>query len=176
MELLAIIDQQHASRFTGKINVLKKENGQFLGAILLSEGLVVGANYQQKTGENAIFSMLCDGLGTGARYVVEPEVVESSSIQLCTTARDIQLRLKTILTALPKIKKLIPPGHLHLLIDSEFVIDGADLNSREFSLLTVISDYSKVEEIYRYSPFAVTDTTEILVKLRKMKALKVVSD
>ncbi|MCK5883592.1 MAG: hypothetical protein KAG61_07885 [Bacteriovoracaceae bacterium] len=174
MELLAKIDEQRSSRFSGKINVLKKENGQFLAAVFLVDGRVVGGSYQQRTGENALFSMLCDGLGQGMRYIVEPEVISDRDQLICLTAGEIQKELRLISAELPRLKGQIPPLQLHLLICSAFIIEGAELGLNQFDILTTISDYSKVEDIYRFSPYHVGSTTRALVSLRKMGALKVI--
>lgn len=174
MELLTKISEQSTRHFTGKINVLKADSNQFLAAIHLLEGRVVGATYKDRLGENAVFSVFCDGLADNHNYVIEPEKVDYKFSNISLTAIEIQKKLKNIFTDLPVLKKLIPPSHLKLIIDSKFIIEGAPIGVNEFRLLATITDYAKVSDIYNYSPFVITDTTRLLINLRKLKALKVV--
>ena len=75
--LLEVLKEQASFGFTGKVNLLLVSNGQFLGVIYLHEGFLVGANYGQLSGKNALFNMIFEDVESVShfKFIVEPELV-----------------------------------------------------------------------------------------------------
>ena len=67
-----------------------------------------------------------------------------------------------------------PPEHLKLLVKSEFIKNGGAVTPMEYELLSTISDFNLVKDIYEHSELFEFEITELLVSLRKKEALKVV--
>ena len=72
-------------------------------------------------------------------------------------------------------KKLRPPGALKLVLNPNFIVEGQDVAPNEFDVLSAISDYSRVEDIYNHCPLMEYEVTQALVSLRRKGALKVVA-
>lgn len=175
MDILKVIEEQVSLNFSGKINILRCDSGQYVGAIVMSEGQLVAADFDRRKRENALFSAVYNSrMDHGLRFVVEPEIVDRESVQFNYSYDQFMKLCESYGKRFEATKKLMPPMHLHLLIKSDFIVDGPQINSREFNLLGVISDYSQVEDIYRYSPYLPFETTEILISLRKKGAVRVV--
>lgn len=173
MSLINSLSEQATFSFTGKINVLHRETKQFLGIVLLKEGIIVESRYRGGTGKKTLFNILIDDMSnsTPLKFIVEPELIENGTFSY--SVDDFKTDARSIYEKFLASRKLKPPGHLRLLINGEFILGGEDVTSFEFEVLRVVSDYSKVEEIYRESKLSEYEVTASLVSLRKKGALRV---
>lgn len=175
MSFIKVIEEQSAFKFTGRINILLESNSQFLGRILLSEGLIVNASYKGQELRPALFSIIFDDLDGKEylKFVVEPEVVAKLEHKMNARIDSIKNEAARLYEQHSKALKLRPPDTLHVMIDSDFIIEGAGLSYDEFQVLEKITEFSKVGDLYKNLDMFDYEITKVLVSLRKKKALKV---
>lgn len=177
MSLTAILTEQEHFNFTGRVNILDKKSAQFLGVILQEEGMIVNARFQAHRGKKALFMIALDDFENPKRYrfVVEPEIIEDADRSFSLAIKDYTEKAQELIEKAQQSRKLRPPLDLRLALVGDFLIKGEQVDANEFSLMTTISDYSKVEDIYQYSPLFEFEITNALVSLRRKKALKVIA-
>lgn len=175
MSVLEAIEEQCSFGFTGRINVLKSVDRQYLGVILLLSGKVVSSHFAKKTGATALYSLvICDLEDLeDFKLVVEPEIVEDEDVEFSLSLNDLRKKVTTIYEDHNKSKKLKPPENLRILINPEFIEKGEKPNSLEFSILKVMSEFNKVADIYKNCDLFDFEITKGLVSLRKKGAIKV---
>ena len=175
MSLIKTIEEQVFFGFTGRISVLENPSGKFLGRILLFEGLIVNSFYENTTGERSLYLILLDDIGSGKdlSFVVEPELVSNSEFLFQLELPELKKKASGYIENFRTAKELKPPGMLKLIINPDFIPKGNKINEVEFDTLTVISEYSRVSEIYEQSLYPDHEVTLALVNLRKKGAIKV---
>jgi len=175
LSVIKTIEDQSVFGFTGKVNVLLKSNNQFAAAVYLSDGQIVNASYKQMTGKKALLKLIFDDVDAVSdfKYVVEPELIKDSQVNFNISLKQIKSEAEALYSKYKESLKLKPPGHLKLVIDGDFIIDGSTVNNHEFELMSILTEYSTVNDIYKYSKLYEYEVTEALVSLRKKKALKV---
>ncbi len=176
MSVLETIEEQSSFGFTGRINVLKATDGQFLGVIFLKDGDVVSSQFARKTGLTALISLLIADLESLVDYrlVVEPEIVNESDVEFGLKVSDIKARSSKLYQEHLEAKKLRPPNELRLMINPSYINDGEKPDSTEFAILKTLVEYSKVEDVYKHTDLFEFEITKGLVGLRKKSAIKVV--
>lgn len=173
--LIEVLKEQTSFGFTGKVNLLSFENGQFLGVVYQQEGIIVGASFNELKDYKALIKMIFDDLENNQsfKFVVEPEILSLDkcriSLALPVLIKDIQKKYQEF----QHVKKLKPAPDLRLLIDPEIIVSNDDLTPQEFDLLATLTEYAKVSDIYKYSKLLDYEITSALVSLRKKKAIKV---
>ena len=82
MGLIEVIEEQTVFGFTGKINILLKEDKRMLGSIFLLEGKVVNAYHDKNYGMNALNFFVFEDFQKNNYFdfVVEPEIVLEESV------------------------------------------------------------------------------------------------
>ena len=173
--LIEVLKEQSSFGFTGKINVLSKETGQFLGVIYQQEGLIVGAHVKELKGKKALLKMIFDDVESNEnfKFIVEPELIASELMSLKVTFEEIKTEAQTHFQQYLSAKKLRPAAHLKLVIDPEIIVSKDDITAQEFDVLAVISEWCNVSDIYKYSKLMDFEVTHALVSLRKKRAIKV---
>ena len=173
--LIEVLKEQASFGFTGKINVLSKESGQFLGVIFQQEGLIVGAQVKELKGKKAVLKMIFDDVETNEnfKFIVEPEVISPDIMSVRITFEEIKKEAQTHFQQYLSAKKLRPANGLKLVIDPEIIVSKDDISNQEFDVLTVISEWCNVSDIYKYSKLMDFEITHALVSLRKKRAIKV---
>jgi len=175
LSLIKTVADQTSLNFTGKINVLEKGTNKYLGKITLLEGSIVFANYKGGMGKAALFHIVIDDLETeNLSYVVEPEIVTLSEAIFDLSFENFKRDAEYIYSAYSSARKFRPPPHLRLLITPDFVPKGPSVSYAEFEVLTVISDFNKVSDIFSECSLLEYQTCNALVSLRKKGALKVI--
>lgn len=173
MSLINSLTEQATFSFSGRINVLHAETKQFLGTIQMKDGLIVDSFYRGMEGKNSLFKILIEDMTDAfpLKFIVEPELIENESFSYSVSdfTKEARRHYENFLAS----KKLKPPGHIKLLIKGDFMLHGSQVNSTEFQVLKVISDYSKVDDIYNESGLMEYEVTNALVSLRKKGALRV---
>ncbi len=177
MALIKILREQSAIGFDGKIVVQDKSLSQHLGNILLCAGTVVGCSFKKETGRKSLLNLLMQEFSedSSLEYVVEPEVIGLELIQFELELSNLESEFRYLLEQTEKNKKLKPPGNKRVVINSDFVCRGAEIDPKEFDILCLISDFGKIQDIYENSFLYDFEVTNSLVSLRKKGALKVIS-
>ncbi len=173
--LIEVLKEQASFGFTGKINILSKDNGQFLGVIYQQEGLIVGAQIKELKGKKAVLKMIFDDVESNQnfKFIVEPELISSEFMSVKLTFEEIKAEAQTHFQQYISAKKLRPAAHLKLIIDPEIIVSKDDISPQEFDVLSVISEWCNVSDIYKYSKLMDFEITHALVSLRKKRAIKV---
>lgn len=173
--LIEVLKEQASFGFTGKINLLSQENGQFLGVIYQHEGLIVGAQIKELKGKKALLKMIFDDVESNQnfKFIVEPEVLSPEVLTMKIAFEEIKLEAQKHFQEYISAKKLRPAAHLKLVIDPEVIVSKDDITPQEFDVLSVISEWCNVSDIYKYSKLMDFEVTHALVSLRKKRAIKV---
>lgn len=173
--LIEVLKEQASFGFTGKVNVLSKENGQFLGVIYQQEGMIVGAQVKELKGKKALLKMIFDDVESNEnfKFIVEPEILSPENITLKISFEEIRKEAQGHFQEYLSAKKLRPAPHLKLVIDPEIIVSVEDITPQEFDVLSVITEWCNVSDIYKYSKLMDFEITHALVSLRKKRAIKV---
>ena len=173
--MIEVLKEQASFGFTGKVNVLSKENGQFLGVIYQQEGMIVGANVKELKGKKALLKMIFDDVESNEnfKFIVEPELLSPENITLKISFEEIRKEAQGHFQEYLSAKKLRPAPHLKLVIDPEIIVSVDDITPQEFDVLSVITEWCNVSDIYKYSKLMDFEITHALVSLRKKRAIKV---
>lgn len=170
--MIETLKQHSSSSFTGKLNFLLESSGREVGVIFLHGAHVVGCRYSRHEGEKALFDL--------AFYLrTSPEkiriVAEAESVERPTGWDGIDLEhLSKSLAHYETLLTQMPPAKIRLVLNGEFIIEGAAVNVGEFEVLELVSDYSTLEEIFGNSLISRYETLNSLISLRRKGAFKVV--
>jgi hypothetical protein len=173
--ILETLKDQTAFGFTGKINFLLKESGQFLGVIYQKDGFIVGAQYGELGGMKAILKMTLEDFHNDQKYkfIVEPEVIGAELQSIKLTHEEVKFEAEKCLQQHFLAKKLRPADHLKLVIDPEVIVSKEELSPIEFDVLSTMTEWCLVSDIYKNNSLMDYDITNALVSLRKKRAIKV---
>ncbi len=175
MGFLEVLEEQCRFGFTGKLNILKASNKQFLGSVYLLDGEIIRCKYKSSFAKRNLFNILIDDISDyeELKFVAEPEVVEKEAADFRLSIEDFKNLSREKYKKHLDSEKLAPPRNLRLVINQDFIIQGDPITSIEFDVLKAISDYNKIDEIYNKTVLYEYEVTEALVSLRKKKAIKV---
>jgi hypothetical protein len=179
LSFLTTIEEQCLIGFTGRINILQKVNGRFLGAVFIFEGSIVGARFAQDEGERCLFQVVAIDHSSpeALRFVVEPEILKPSDHKFLMDFEDLSNKLNQFVAGANKgqpVKNLRPPDNTRLVLNADFLKVETPVAAIEFDIMCLVSENAKAKELYRLSPYHESQTTDALVSLRKKGALKVV--
>ena len=177
MSILKKLAEQAIFNFTGRVNLLAKENNQHIALVFLREGKLVNAYYENKVGLKAILSLIFDEVEgkVDLRFMPEPELISEKELLLNLDIEELKRTASSYYNDFQNAKNLRPPENVRLIPNPDFILNGADIDFREFSLLCNLTQYNTVEDIYNNSEFVDHETTMLLVSLRKKKAISVVA-
>lgn len=175
MGLLEILNEQSAFGFTGRINVLVKSNGQLFGVVYQNEGTVVDAQSQSLIGLRALYRMIFTDVESQdfLKYIVEPEILKSENFQLNISLDTLKQEASKKFQEYIAAKKLKPPANLRLVIDPEIIVNTNQVSAEEYDILSLLTEWSKVSDVYKYSNLLEYEITNALVSLRRKKAIRV---
>ncbi len=175
--LLHVLEEQNSMGFTGRINVLRSANSQTHAVILMREGRLVNCRMSERSGEKALLDLVFQDVSNSMEFklVVEPEVVSEAEGIFNWNIDQLKSRARQVYENYLSNKKLKPPPHLKLLLNADFVLSGEAVEPAEFDVLSAISDYSRVQDIYDHCALMEYEVTRALISLRKKGAIKVVS-
>ena len=173
--LMEILKEQAAFGFTGKINLLLNTNGQFQGVVYQHEGFIVDATYVGLSGKNALFKMIFEDVETTDffKFIVEPELISEDHFLIKMSFDEIKKEAQGLYQKFILAKKLKPSLDLKLVINPEIIINEEEISPSEFDVLSVLVEWCKVEDVYRYCKLMEFEVTNALVSLRKKRAIKV---
>ncbi|MBF0297525.1 MAG: hypothetical protein HQK51_02330 [Oligoflexia bacterium] len=182
MNILEIIEEQVYLEFTGVINILLKKNRVFVGVILFQNGQIIHAKLQNLIGKNALFEIIRnENINNDLLFFIEPEIVDDSVRTIDITFEELKDNIDTNISLIPSSSS-IPLQEINKLkisdekmnIRKDFVWDGEKILANEFDILCILSDYSELTEVYKYSPYSEEETTKILDSLKQKNALEIV--
>lgn len=175
-KIISVVEEQVAVEFTGKVNVLASYNRQYLGHILFMSGEILQVKFQNATGLKAFYQLLIQEHAlTNFDYVVEPEVVDANERQIHYPYSILKTKMNDVLRLYTESLKFKPPGHVKLVIDADFLNDSIDVSPEEFDILSTLTEWNKVDDVYQHCALLDHEITWGLVSLRKKNALKVLA-
>lgn len=175
--LIRILDEQVSVGFTGKVNILDPDTNQLLGAISLLDGDIVDSRYKGVKGLKSFFNLCVDEFeNISLKYIVEPELIEIGINTIHYPYSILKRKIAEVVEQFRASKSNRPPNDLKILIKPEFIVDGEEVINQEFDLLSTISDYNRVGDIYKECDLLDYEITNALVLLRKKNALKVIKN
>lgn len=174
--LFKAIEQQQIVCFTGRINILKASNKEWLGCLYLIDGHIVNAKCGALLPLKALIKLVIDYQNQKDKLelIVEPERLSDDYRKLDFPQSILAKKISDTLLKMTEARDKRPPNNLKLFIRPEFVKNGGDITADEFKILQLVSDYNLVKDIYENSDLFEFEITNILVNLRKKEALKVV--
>lgn len=176
--LFPILEEQSLLGFTGKINILLRGNKKNIGEIVLSNGEVIHATFQNKNGFKSLVALFLEDLSVASdqklQYVVEPEIVDGTERTLHFPFAVLRKKIEETISNTKASEALKPPMDIKLLINENFIYTGEEVTVNEFKLLKLLTVYNEVGVLYKNSDLLDYELTEALVSLRKKGALRVV--
>ena len=173
--LIEVLKEQASFGFTGKVNILSRESGQFLGVIYQQEGMLVGAQIKELKGRKALLKMIFDDVESNQhfKFIVEPELLSPESMTIRMSFEEVKNEAQGHFQEYIAAKKLRPAGNLKLVINPEIIVSKDEITPQEYDVLAVITEWCNVSDIYKYSKLMDFEVTHALVSLRKKRAIKV---
>lgn len=172
---IEVLKDQAVFGFTGKVNLLLASNSQFQGAAYLQEGMIVGAQYGQLKGRKALYKMIFDDVEAAIqfKFVVEPELIALEHFSMKMSFDEVRKEAQNIYQKFLMAKKLQPAPGIKLVVSPEIIVDPQEITADEFDILSVLSEWCTVADVYKYSRLMEFEVTNALVSLRKKRAIKV---
>lgn len=174
LEVFAALDEQASVSFTGRINVLHKTTKQHLGHLFMIEGHVVNCYYKGHQEMKAFHALVVDNfILAPLHFIVEPELIDLKEKRIHFPYSVLKRKSCEILAESVESQKHRPPSHLKLLPLGDFIESKTIITPEEYDVLSVMTEWSKVDEIYQNCPLLEHQITNALVSLRQKKAIKV---
>lgn len=165
--------------FSGKLNILSSDNGQFMASIFLTQGSVVGGHYRNLSGSDAVILACYHGMpgqdgGWGEiKFMPEPEIISSAHQQVKWDYNALQVELHRYILQWTKLKQAMPKDQLFLL--AQMPSPSSLITHEQFKLLSLLTQVNLVHEVFLRSPFLPTQTLEVLISMRKLGWIRVAS-
>ena len=174
MKLIDTILENISISFSGRVNILSKEDNQFIGSIIQLEGIIINANFKGLEGKKALASILMEARSQ-RRYsiVTEPELIEPKEIVFEMTEHQFFKFKNEYYEQHDLLEKLRPGNHLRFSLNGDKIDVYTPLTTSEFEVMKVIVDDSLVSNIYKNCSMLDFDVTKSLVSLRKKGAILV---
>lgn len=174
--LFKAIEEQQVVNFTGKINILKSHNKEYIGCLYLIDGVIVNGTYNDLSPLKAIIKLfsLYQVQDEPLEIIVEPELLSASLKKVDYPNEVLKRKIEENIGKLNGMSSQRPPDDLKLFIKPEFIKNGGDVSHHEYKVLSVISDNNLVKDIYKNCDLFEFEITDALVSLRKKEALKVI--
>lgn len=179
---MSILKEQEKFAFTGRVNILHKTSGQFLGVILQENGVIVNARFKEVRGKKALLNLMVESESSERRerenlkYVVEPELLEEGDKSFTLSIDELSEMTQDLIKRVEKSYKLRPSPNLRVVLRGSFISRGDELTDNEFQVMKIVSDHAKIEEIYNKCDLLDYEITDALVSLRRKTALRVLKD
>lgn len=172
-KLFEKIEDQRLVYFTGKLNLLMGEANQYYGVVYFIDGEIINVECRGVEGLKGFYSM-CLNLTTSIDFVIEPELISTNKRKIAYSFNQLRSSFEEVAKKYKEAFANRPPDNLKMLIKSEFIEEGAEITCEEFELLCCLSDFSLVEDIYKYCKMLDYQITSALISLRKKNAIKVI--
>lgn len=148
-----------------------------VGLIILREGEIYRCDFRGSYGLKAFYNIAieCRQL-IQLIFIVEPEIISDDSREIYLSYDELKTQSLEAIEKYVKSSNQRPPSHLRLMIRSDFLSPNREeLSDSEFRVLCTLTEWSKVEEIYRNCPLQDYEITEALVDLRHKEAIKTIA-
>jgi len=177
LPLFESLDEQTSVRFTGRLNVLDRLSRQMIGLVILKDGEVYRCDYRGVFGLKAFYNMAIESAQLYPQdFIIEPEIINNEDREIHFTYPVLKARTQEVISRYMQHSSHRPPNHIKLMIRPEFIrASEGRVGDAEFRVLCALTEWSKVEDLYRNCPLQDYEITEALVELRKKEALKVVA-
>lgn len=174
--VMAVIEEQIAVQFTGKVNILAAFNRQFLGHILFKSGEVIQVIFQGQRGLKAFYHLIIQEYSLQSfDYVVEPELVDEKERQIHYPFAVIKNKMADVLKQYRESLKVKPPENVKMLIVAGFIDSNHPVDPHEFSVLETLTEWNTPYDVYQNCQLLDHEITWALVSLRKKGALKIIA-
>lgn len=174
-DLFKLFEDQAIVLFTGKINALDKDNSSLVGSITFVEGVLCDARFSGVSGYKGFYSLLFEWKSKDSlKFVVEPELINVDKKSIHLPISTLKRKFEEIYNEFLEAEKHRPPKNIKILVKPEFIESSIEVEQVEYNLLCTISDYNKIEDIYKNSELLDYEITNALVNLRKKDAIKVI--
>lgn len=177
LPLFESLDEQTAVRFTGRLNVLDRLSRQLIGVVILKEGEILRCDYRGVFGLKAFYNMAIESAQLVLQdFVVEPEIITNEVQEIHFSYPELKAGALDSIERFKTYAGHRPPGELRLMVRPDFLSIKKDpITDIEFRVMCAITEWSKVEDLYRHCPLQDYEITEALVHLRKKEAIKTVA-
>lgn len=174
--VLAVIEEQIAVQFTGKVNILATFNRQFLGHILFRNGDVIQVIFNGHRGLKALYQLFIQEFSLQSfDHVVEPELVDEKERQIHYPFSVVKNKLADVLKQYQASLKYRPPENIKILVDAEFLEDSLPVTPEEFEVLATLTEWNTPFDLYQHCELLDHEITWALVSLRKKGGLKIMA-
>ena len=174
--LTSELEKRAQSSFTGNIVLQDRKNGQFMGQVLLEKGLITDIQRQKGLrGYRALLAYAMEAQEKDCLIIAEPSLPSGKNPLFKNNRKAIKKVEMAIKYYYKEIKDLKPCRHLKLAVKKKILPDEKNLLPWENDLLSHLSQYERVGELYEKSNLLDFEITIGLVKLRKKGLIKVVS-
>ena len=168
MKLVETILENMTISFSGRINVLSEQTKQFIGSIVLSDGVLVDASFGQVDGKKALANLLMESRSNfGMSIVSEPELISESDFSFNMAEQDFFKFKNDYFEQYELLRKLRPSNGLVLSLNSKKLDIYTPLSFAEFDAMKLILSNGSVGEVYNNSKMLEFDVTKSLISLRK---------
>lgn len=177
LPLFDSLDEQTSVRFTGRLNVLDRLSRQLIGLVILKDGEILRCDYRGVFGLKAFYNMAIESAQLVLQdFVVEPEIIGTDLREIHFDYPVLKARAKQAIERFMQHSAHRPPDALRLMVRPDFISTKQDpISDTEFRVLCSLTEWSKVEDLYRNCPLQDYEITEALVNLRKKEAIKTIA-
>ena len=132
---------------------------------------LVACCYRPEEAEEIMLAKICNSINEaikhGIRKFGENRLQEAEIKYKDNINKDkFQKYVMTLMSQIKKSKKLMPPQNLKLMIDCEGFKGNMDISSEEFDVLKIITEYSRVKDIYENCALYQFQISNALISLR----------
>lgn len=175
LKFVPVVEEQMSVNFTGKVNLLSPFNHQFLGHLLFKNGKIIDVKYLQLTGVKAFYQLGIKEYGLERhQYIVEPEIVSEEEQRIHYPFSVLLKKLEKQIKLYEIVNGQRPPSNVKILVDALSINSDIECTPEEFKVLSVLTDYHKVDDIYDHCDLLDYEVTSSLISLRKKGILKIV--
>lgn len=175
LKFVPVVEEQMSVKFTGKVNLLSPFNHQYLGHLLFKDGLIIDVRYMQLSGIKAFYQLGVQEFRlVKHQYIVEPEIVAEEDRRIHYPFSVMMKKLDQQLKIFSLVSGQRPPDSLKVMVDPQMISPPLECTQEEFSVLTTLTEWSRVPDIYQHSQLLEHEITSSLITLRKKGLLKIV--
>jgi hypothetical protein len=168
MKLVETILENMTISFSGRINVLSEQTKQFIGSIVLSDGILVDANFGQSDGKKALANLLMESKSNSDISIIsEPELLSENDFSFYMEEQAFFKFKNDYFEQHDLLRKLRPSKNLVLSLNCKKLDIYTPLSFAEFDAMKLILLNGSVGEVYNNSKMLEFDVTKSLISLRK---------
>lgn len=169
--LSSVIDSIHNLERTGFLYVRGTLQGES-GRLDFLQGKLIQAETGQVSGAKAVYRMfLWDGCQFS--FVRKPPSELSNSERINIAVKYLLEEGQALKRRYDKIRRELPPLEIELELEDKALHTGTQLHPREFSALTSIVEFGKVQKVLDYNEMSDVVIYESLIQLRRNHLIRV---